>query len=64
MRVNANAVLRSWTLLVAFGGSYAPDMYNTCTMVEVGLQTLTAITIVIEEECNHPIMRISHIYKT
>ena len=30
MRVNANAVLRSWTLLAAFGGSYAPDiMYNT-----------------------------------
>ena len=25
MRVNANAVLRSWTLLAAFGGSYAPD---------------------------------------
>ena len=25
MRVNANAVLRSWTLLSAFGGSYAPD---------------------------------------
>ena len=24
MRVNANAVLRSWTLLAAFGGSYAP----------------------------------------
>ena len=24
MRVNANAVLRSWTLLTAFGGSYAP----------------------------------------
>ena len=23
MRVNANAVLRSWTLLAAFGGSYA-----------------------------------------
>ena len=27
MRVNANAVLRSWTLLAAFGGSYAPG-YN------------------------------------
>ena len=28
MRVNANAVLhvRSWTLLAAFGGSYAPDI--------------------------------------
>ena len=25
MRVNANTVLRSWTLLAAFGGSYAPD---------------------------------------
>ena len=25
MRVNANAVLRSWTLLAAFGDSYAPD---------------------------------------
>ena len=25
MCVNANAVLRSWTLLAAFGGSYAPD---------------------------------------
>ena len=24
MRVNASAVLRSWTLLAAFGGSYAP----------------------------------------
>ena len=28
MRVNANAVLRSWTLLAAFGGSYAPE--HTC----------------------------------
>ena len=28
MRVNANAVLRSWTLLAAFGGSYAPDNRN------------------------------------
>ena len=28
MRVNANAVLRSWTLLAAFGGSYAPDMHD------------------------------------
>ena len=28
MRVNANAVLRSWTLLAAFGGSYAPDIIN------------------------------------
>ena len=26
MRVNANAVLRSWTLLAAFGSSYAPDV--------------------------------------
>ena len=25
MRVNANAVLCSWMLLAAFGGSYAPD---------------------------------------
>ena len=24
MRVNANAVLHSWALLAAFGGSYAP----------------------------------------
>ena len=31
MRVNANAVLRSWTLLAAFGGSYAPD----CTQVRM-----------------------------
>ena len=30
MRVNANAVLRSWTLLAAFGGSYAPDACDTC----------------------------------
>ena len=29
MRVNANAVLRSWTLLAAFGGSYAPDCIYT-----------------------------------
>ena len=28
MRVNANAVLRSWTLLAAFGGSYAPGIIN------------------------------------
>ena len=26
MRVNANAVLHSWTLLAAFGGSYAPGI--------------------------------------
>ena len=31
MRVNANAVLRSWTLLAAFGGSYAPGLtHQTC----------------------------------
>ena len=30
MRVNANAVLRSWTLLAAFGGSYAPAI-SYCT---------------------------------
>ena len=29
MRVNANAVLRSWTLLAAFGGSYAPVIVYT-----------------------------------
>ena len=29
MRVNANAVLRSWTLLAAFGGSYAPGTAHT-----------------------------------
>ena len=29
MRVNANAVLRSWTLLAAFGGSCAPAYTNT-----------------------------------
>ena len=29
MRVNANAVLRSWTLLADFGGSYAPDIIHT-----------------------------------
>ena len=28
MRVNANAVLRSWTLLAAFGGSYAPGIMH------------------------------------
>ena len=28
MRVNANAVLRSWMLLAAFGGSYAPALYH------------------------------------
>ena len=28
MRVNANAVLRSWTLLAAFGDSYAPDVIH------------------------------------
>ena len=34
MRVNANAVLRSWTLLATFGGSYAPDsMYTACIHV-------------------------------
>ena len=31
MRVNANAVLRSWTLLAAFGGSYAPDCTDLCS---------------------------------
>ena len=29
MRVNANAVLRSWTLLAAFGSSYAPVSVHT-----------------------------------
>ena len=29
MRVNANAILRSWTLLAAFGGSYAPGITNS-----------------------------------
>ena len=33
MRVNANAVLRSWTLLAAFGGSYAPDNMYVCIYV-------------------------------
>ena len=38
MRVNANAVLRSWTLLAAFGGSYAPDsMYTACTCMYLSL---------------------------
>ena len=31
MRVNANAVLRSWTILAAFGGSYAPGITYTIT---------------------------------
>ena len=29
MRVNANAVLRSWTLLATFGGSYAPGIIRS-----------------------------------
>ena len=29
MCVNANALLRSWMLLAAFGGSYAPDLSKT-----------------------------------
>ena len=32
MRVNANAVLRSWMLLAAFGGSYAPG--NTHSLID------------------------------
>ena len=35
MRVNANAVLRSWTLLAAFGGSYAPDIIYTHKIVRL-----------------------------
>ena len=41
MRVNANAVLRSWTLLAAFGGSYAPAYDNRTNSVVVG----TCLTI-------------------
>ena len=32
MRVNANAVPRSWMLLAAFGGSYAPACMYMCTL--------------------------------
>ena len=31
MHVKANAVLRSWTLLAAFSGSYAPDSIHVDT---------------------------------
>ena len=34
MRVNVNAVLRSWTLLAAFGGSYAPDIIHVHVHVQ------------------------------
>ena len=42
MRVNANAVLRSWTLLAAFGGSYAPVIihvmyYRLCVHVPLAV---------------------------
>ena len=38
MRVNANAVLRSRTLLAAFGGSYAPaDIHS---LVTISCQTI------------------------
>ena len=36
MRVNANAVLRSWTLLAAFGGSYAPG--HTCIIPYISIE--------------------------
>ena len=41
MRVNANAVLRSWTLLAAFGGSYAPDRYYAIIIILLCLSTAT-----------------------
>ena len=33
MRVNANSVLRSWTLLAAFGGSYAPGVTHAHAII-------------------------------
>ena len=33
MRVDTNAVLHSWTLLAAFGGSYAPGAIHLLTVV-------------------------------
>ena len=38
MRVNANTVLRSWTLLAAFGGSYAPDNIYTHVRIHVPIR--------------------------
>ena len=43
MRVNANAVLRSWTLLAAFGGSYAPAYIHI--LVYMYVSTLTGLIV-------------------
>ena len=43
MRVNANAVLRSWTLLAAFGGSYAPGNHLQFKLRYVHVHTIMSI---------------------
>ena len=48
--VNANAVLRSWTLLAAFGGSYAPDDILSChkeSLLHASLCFQTYLNIII-----------------
>ena len=40
MRVNANVVLRSWTLLATFGCSYAPDIITRRMLSIVGEREL------------------------
>ena len=47
MRVNANTVLRSWTLLAAFGGSYAPDITKYgCVFLKLGGSTYVAMDLI------------------
>ena len=49
MCINANAVVRSWTLLAAFGGSYAPvptQLQNTHYFTPSGDTFMYCITIV------------------
>ena len=61
MRVNASAVLRSWTLLAAFGGSYAPDIIHvhvvlstTNVHVHVALSTTNVHVHVVLSTINVP----------
>ena len=59
MCVNANAVLRSWTLLAAFGGSYAPDIIEQTPSIKhsfhVFINTIffipTVVTITVPDPC-------------
>ena len=49
MRVNANAVLRSWTLLAAFGGSYAPGtMYHSYESGDISNSDLAIILMILD----------------